>query len=166
MKFAKLIFVCLMKIKMNKLIILFLSFSVCSGFAQTKSKDCPISLRLSGSEFACITDYKFSEKNDPALDRKIKDVVKNAKAYLIAVSAEQKCESIAVGVSSYHALDLIQSGKDKSAIKDCEKAGCKCSLAINDGAVVDAPLFRRYISLTETNKLIRSFSKNAPYEDV
>jgi hypothetical protein len=151
---------------MKKLIIFALSISVCSGFAQTKSKDCPLSLRLSGSEFGCILDYKFSEKNDPALDRKIKDIVKNSRAYLIAVSAEQKCESIAVGVSSYHALDLIQSSIDKRAIKECEKAGCKCSIAINDGIVIDAPLFRNYVLLVDTNELIKSYPKNLPYEDV
>ena len=151
---------------MKLVIILILSLSACTGFAQTKSKDCSIAFTLSSAEFGCLTDYKFSDKNDPSLDRKIRDIVKTTKAYLIAVSTDQKCESIAVGVSHYHALDLIQSGKDKSAIKECEKAGCKCAIIINDGYVVDPTLFRKYVSMTEKPQFIKSYPKNLPYEDV
>jgi hypothetical protein len=119
------------------------------GFGQAQAQSCHFNLKfkLANGETVCLNTQKFASETPRKQQGSIERLAKNANNYYLAKSIDARCQSwgfgdVAAMVTGIN--DKISPPKSafdnakKSAISECESAGCQCQILIDDGTANSA----------------------------
>lgn len=119
------------------------------GLGQAQAQSCHFNLKfkLANGETVCLNTQKFASETPRKQQGSIERLAKNANNYYLAKSIDARCQSwgfgdVAAMVTGIN--DKISPPKSafdnakKSAISECESAGCQCQILIDDGTANSA----------------------------
>lgn len=114
------------------------------GLGQAQAQSCHFNLRfkLANGETVCLNTQKFANETPRKQQSSIERLARNSNNYYLAKSVDSRCPSwgfgdVAATVTGIN--DKISPPKSafdsakKSAINECESAGCQCQILIDDG---------------------------------
>jgi len=117
---------------------------LCFAFGQAQAQSCHFNLKfkLANGETVCLNTQKFANETPRKQQSSIERLAKNANNYYLAKSVDERCQSwgfgdVAAMVAGIN--DKISPPKSafdnakKTAINECESAGCQCQILIDDG---------------------------------
>ena len=124
----------------------FVTWSIAAN-AQTEPRtQCNIAQKLTGvpeGQPDCILQYKLSEQKASGSQRKLGEDVRYAQRYAIAISKSETCNAIGFATPSGAAGSGNSFSRDY-ALANCQKQGCECEIAIDDGAVKNFDLLTKF----------------------
>ena len=133
---------------------LFFALLALSGaaHAQTDTKiQCHVAQKLTGvpqGESDCFTSYKLSELKASGSQRKLGDDVRFASRYAIAISKSDTCSAIGFAAAGW--ITGAGNTSPSYALATCQKQGCECEIAIDDGAVKNFDLLTKFEKSAKT----------------
>jgi len=114
------------------------------GFGQAQAQSCHFNLKfkLANGETVCLNTQKFANETPRKQQSSIERLARNSNNYYLAKSVDERCQSwgfgdVAAMVTGIN--DKISPPKSafdnakKAAISECESAGCRCQILIDDG---------------------------------
>jgi hypothetical protein len=114
--------------------------------AQTDTKvQCHIAQKLQGvpsGESDCFLSYKLSELKASGSQRKLGEDVRFASRYAIAISKSDTCSAIGFAATGW--VTGAGNTSPSHALATCQKQGCDCEIAIDDGAVKNFDLLTKF----------------------
>lgn len=114
------------------------------SFGQAQAQSCHFNLKfkLANGETVCLNTQKFANETPRKQQSSIERLARNSNNYYLAKSVDERCQSwgfgdVAAMVTGIN--DKISPPKSafdnakKAAISECESAGCRCQILIDDG---------------------------------
>ena len=143
------------------------------GFGQAQAQSCHFNLKfkLANGETVCLNTQKFAGETPRKQQGSIERLAKNTNNYYLAKSIDARCQSwgfgdVAAMVTGIN--DKISPPKSafdnakKSAISECESAGCQCQILIDDGTANSAhPDYANLFDKGDQNQTTRIASATA-----
>jgi len=114
------------------------------GLGQAQAQSCHFNLKfkLANGETVCLSTQKFASETPRKQQGSIERLARSTSNYYLAKSVDERCQSwgfgdVAAMVTGIN--DKISPPKSafdnakKAAISECESAGCRCQILIDDG---------------------------------
>jgi len=114
------------------------------GLGQAQAQSCHFNLKfkLANGETVCLNTQKFASETPRKQQGSIERLARSTSNYYLAKSVDERCQSwgfgdVAAMVTGIN--DKISPPKSafdnakKAAISECESAGCRCQILIDDG---------------------------------